>query len=87
MADVYSPEYLYTSDKSPVQFGSIYEIKRYLKRAKPSGLKGCLRDLDAYAKQIQLGTHQGVAHRKEGEYSYTLYHHKDEFFECDLMDV
>ena len=87
MADVYSPEYLHTSHKSPVQFGSIYEIKRYLKRANPSGLKGYLRDLDEYAKRIQLGTHQGVAHRKESEYSYTLYPHKDEFFECDLMDV
>ena len=66
MADVYSPEYLYTSDKLPVQFGSIYEIKRYLKRAEPAGLKGYLRDLEEYAKRIQLGTLQGVAHRKEG---------------------
>ena len=86
MVDVYSPKYLYTSDNSPVQYGSIYEIKRYLKRERPPGLRGYLRDLDEYAKRIQLGTHQGVAHRKEGEYNYNLYPHKGEFFECDLMD-
>ena len=74
MTDVCSPEYLYMSHKSPVQFGSTYEIKRYLKRVNLSGLKGYLRDLDEYAKRIQLGTYQGVAHRKE--YSYTLYPHK-----------
>ena len=61
MVDVFSPEYLYTSDKSPVQYGSIYEIKRYLNKAKPTGLKGYLKDLDEYAKKIELGTHQGAS--------------------------
>ena len=56
MVDVFSPEYLYTSDKSPVQYGSIYEIKRYLNKAKPTGLKGYLKDLDEHAKKIELGT-------------------------------
>ena len=34
-----------------------------------------------------MGTHQGASTRKEGEYNYTLYAHRDEYFECDLMDV
>ena len=85
--DLYSPEYLYTSDNSPVQFGSLYEIKRYLKRENPLQLSRYLRELDEYAKGILLGTHRGVAHKKEGEYNYSLFAHRDEFFECDLMDV
>ena len=66
---------------------SLQFSKRYLSKAKPTGLKGYLKDLDEYAKKIELGTHQGAPTRKEGEYNYTLYPHRDEFFECDLMDV
>ena len=54
MVDVYSPKYLYTCDISPVQNGSIYEIKRYLKRERPPGLRGHLRDFDEYAKRIHI---------------------------------
>ena len=87
MVDVYSPKYLFTSDDSPVQFGSIYAVKQYLKKERPPNLAQRLRDVDEYVKNVDFGTHQGVAHRKEGEFSYTLYPHRDEFFECDLMDV
>ena len=83
--DLYSPEY--TSDNPPVQFGSLDEIKRYLKRGNPPQLSRYLRELDEYAKGIQLGTHRGVAHKKEGEYNYSVFAHRDEFFECDLMDI
>ena len=78
---------LLPSDNSPVQFGSLYEIKRYLKRENPPQLSSYLRELGEYAKGIQLGTHRGVAHKKEGEYNYSLFAHRDEFFECDLMDI
>ena len=70
--DLYSPEYLYTSDNSPVQFGSLYEIKRYLKRENPPPqLSRCFREWDEYVKGIQLGVHHGVAHKKGGEYNYS----------------
>ena len=71
--DLYSPEYIYTSVNSPVQFGSLYEIKRYLKRENPPQLSRYLGELDEYAKGIQLGTHCGVAHKKEEEYDYSLF--------------
>ena len=66
--DLYSPEYLYTSDNSPVQFGPLYEMKRYLKRENPPQLSRYLRELDEYAKGIQLGTHRGPQER-EREYN------------------
>ena len=81
MVNVYSPEYLYTSDNSPVQYGSIYEIKHYLKHERLPGLRGYLRDLDEYAKLIQLGTHQGVTHRKGGSTITTSIHTRMSFSE------
>ena len=83
----FSPAQLYTSDKSPVQYGFIYEIKRYLKKKNPPDLKKHFADLAEYAKKKNLGTHKGVSYKKEGEYNYSIYPHKDEFFECNLMDV
>ena len=85
--DLYSPEYLFTSDNSPLQFGSLYEIKHYLKRENPPQLSRYIRELDEYAKGMQLGTQRGVVHKKEGAYNYSLFAHKDELFECDLMDA
>ena len=41
--DLYSPEYLYTSDNSPLQFGSLYGVN-------PPQLSRYLRELEEYAQ-------------------------------------
>ena len=85
-----SPEFLYTCDASPVQFGSLYQIRKYLRSVLGNDrarLRRAFAELDEYGKTIAFGTHAGRRKRKKGEYHYNVFPHKNVFFETDLMDV
>ena len=87
-----SAEWLYTSDESPVQYGSLSQIRTYLRlhlRGKPHEYKAALKDLTEFAKRSTLGTHTEVhsSKRRTGIFHYGTFPHRDEFFETDLMDV
>ena len=85
-----SPEFLYTSDASPVQFGSLYQISKYLRSVighDKVRLNRAYAELKEYEKTSALGTHAGRRKRRRGQHHYNILPHKDEFFEMDLMDV
>ena len=87
-----SVEWLYTSDESPVQYGSLSQIRAYLRHTlknKPVQYKAALKELAEFAKRGSLGTHTEVHRRRKrtGIFHYGIFPHKNEFFETDLMDV
>ena len=90
MAAPASVEWLYTSDESPVQYGSLSQIRAYLRKTlQGARYKAALKELTIFAKRGTLGTHAEVhRHRKrKGTFHYGVFPHSDEFFETDLMDV
>ena len=90
MAAPASVEWLYTSDDSPVQYGSLSQIRAYLRKTLQGvQYKAALKELTAFAKRNTLGTHTEVRKRRkrQGVFHYSVFPHKDEFFETDLMDV
>ena len=64
-----SPEFLYTCDASPVQFGYLYQIRKYLRSVLGNDrarLRRAFAELDEYGKTIAFGTHAGRRKRKKG---------------------
>ena len=87
-----SAEYLYTPDESPVQYGSLSQIRAYLRKQlkiDPKAFRAASKDLANFAKRNTLGTHTEPRKSKKrtGIFHYGIFPHKDEFFESDLMDV
>ena len=88
-----SAEWLYTSDDSPVQYGSLSQIRAYLKKQlkhDPRAYRDAAKELAAFAKRNTLGTHtetRKATKRRAGIFHYSIFPHRDEFFESDLMDV
>ena len=90
--DNYSADYLFYVDKSPVQFGSKTKLFRYLKDTlgkdktkKKLYLKG-IKDVLNFSKQNELGTHFQHHPRKNiGEFHFSLYPNKDQYFHKGLF--
>ena len=83
-------DYLFYNDKSPVQWGSATQLKRYIEsHSNPRDAKyeENLKSVDNLQKEINLGT-RTLKHLKDiGEYHYSLNPFKRSQFQADLMDV
>ena len=91
LPEEYTPHYLYTNAQSPVRWGGFTAIKKYLdnylKPRNDQQYAGAVRALKQYRQEIPLGTHVEGSKQKHSTFNKTFYPHKDQAFECDIMDM